>query len=112
MGAGIVKLATDASFQRHALEAEGLVLVSFGASWCGPCKLMAPALRYLAARRKDRLTVVKLDVDSSPATPKRYGVENFPVCILFRDGAELLRLDGYMPLKKVETALAPFLDPA
>ena len=112
MGAGFVRIVTDASFERSVLEADGLVLVSFGAPWCGPCKLMAPGLRYLAASRKDRLSVAKLDVDTSPASAKRFAVETFPVCILFDRGEEVTRLDGYMPLKKVEAELAPYLDPA
>jgi thioredoxin 1 len=111
MGAGIVRLVTDASFSRNVLEAEGFVLLSFGASWCGPCRLLAPALRFLAASRKDSLTIAKLDVDASPGTPERYGVQTFPTCILFRAGEEVARFDGYMPLRKLETALQPYLDP-
>lgn len=112
MGAGIVRIATDASFDRDVLAGEGLTLVSFGTSWCGPCKLLGPSLRYLAAQLKDRLKVMKLDVEASPATADRYGIETFPVTILFAGGAEVLRLDGYMPLRKIEAALQPHLDPA
>lgn len=110
MGAGFVRLCTDANFERDVLDSGRSVLVAFGTSWCGPCKLMAPALRALAATEKDRLTVAKLDVEASPATADRYQVERFPLCILFRDGKEIERLDGYMPLRKIETILAPHLD--
>jgi len=109
MGAGFVRLCTDENFERDVLGAERLVLVSFGASWCGPCRLLAPGLRALAAQQKDRLMVAKLDVEISPVTAERYGVETFPVCILFKDGQEIERLDGYMPLRKIETILAPHL---
>ena len=112
MGAGIVRLVGDSSFALSVLEAEGFVLVSFGAAWCGPCRLLAPALRYLGASRKDRLTVAKLDVDANPATTSNYGVTTFPVCILFRAGEEVARFDGYMPLRKLEAALEPYLGPA
>ncbi|MBV9883910.1 MAG: thiol reductase thioredoxin, partial [Sphingomonadaceae bacterium] len=67
MAAGFVRICTDASFERDVLRAEGLVLLAFGASWCGPCRLMAPALRALADIEKDRLKVAKLDVDANPA---------------------------------------------
>jgi thioredoxin 1 len=111
MGAGIVRIVTDASFERDVLRSGRLILVAFGAAWCGPCRLMSPGLRALAATRKDRLTVAKLDVDASPATTGLYGVETFPMCILFKAGEPVERLDGYMPLRKIEAALRPYLDP-
>jgi len=110
MSAGIVRIVSDASFEREVLGADRLALVSFGTSWCGPCKLLAPGLRALASMRKDRLMVAKCDVDANPAMADLYGIETFPVCILFRDGKEIERLDGYMPLRKIETILAPHLD--
>lgn len=109
MGAGIVRVVSDASFERTVLGADRLMLVAFGASWCGPCRLLAPGLRLLAINEKERLLVAKLNVDDSPATADRYGVETFPICILFRNGEEIARLDGYMPLRKIETLLAPHL---
>ncbi|HTU12559.1 MAG TPA: thioredoxin domain-containing protein [Allosphingosinicella sp.] len=110
MGAGIVRIVTDASFERDVLDSGRTILVAFGAVWCGPCQLMKPALRALAATHRDRLVVAKLDVEDSPATADRYGVETFPMGILFRDGEELARLDGYMPLRKIEALLAPHLE--
>ena len=110
MGAGFVRISTDASFEQDVLRSGRLVLVAFGASWCGPCRLMSPALRALAAIRKDRLMVTKLDVEANPATADRYGVATYPTCILFDAGEPVERLDGYMPLRKIEAALAPHLD--
>ena len=109
MSAGIVRIVTDASFEKDVLQPGRTVLVAFGASWCGPCHLMASGLRALASQQRDKLRVAKLDVDDNPDTADRYGVETFPVCILFRDGEEVTRLDGYMPLRKIETLLAPHL---
>jgi thioredoxin 1 len=109
MGAGIVRIVTDASFEKDVLQPGRTILVAFGASWCGPCHLMASGLRALAYQQRDRLRVARLDVDDSPATAGRYGVETFPLCILFRDGEEVTRLDGYMPLRKIETELVPHL---
>ena len=111
MGAGIVRVVSDASFEHSVLGADRLVLVAFGAPWCGPCRLLSPGLRALAATHRDRLTVAKLDADANPAAADRYGVETFPICILFRDGEEIARLDGYMPLRKIETLIGPHLEP-
>ncbi|HVQ10224.1 MAG TPA: thioredoxin domain-containing protein [Allosphingosinicella sp.] len=109
MGAGIVRIVTDTTFEHNVLRSGRLVLVVFGATWCGPCGLMAPALRALAASHSDRLIVAKLDVDDSPATADLYRVETYPMGILFRAGEEVARLDGYMPLRKIEAELAPHL---
>jgi len=109
VGAGFVRICTDANFERDVLGSSRPVLVAFGTSWCGPCRLLGPGLRALAATEKERLMVAKLDVDANPATAERYEVETFPVCILFSDGKEIERLDGYMPLRKIETLLAPHL---
>ena len=112
MGAGIVRIVSDATFEHNVLRSGRLILVVFGASWCGPCQLMAPALRAFAAAEKDRLIVAKLDVDASPETADRYGVATYPMCILFKAGEEIERLDGYMPLRKIETILRPHLGSA
>ena len=111
MGAGIVRIVTDASFERDVLRSGRLVLVAFGAPWCGPCRLLSSGLRALAAKERDRLTVAKLDADSNPASADRYGVESFPTCILFDAGEPVTRLDGFMPLRRMEAALQPYLDP-
>ncbi|MEA3030371.1 MAG: thioredoxin 1 [Sphingomonadales bacterium] len=112
MGAGFVRISTDASFERDVLRSGRLVLVAFGASWCGPCRLLAPGLRALASTQKDRLMVTKLDPEANPATADLYGVETYPTCILFKAGEEVERLDGYMPLRKIEARLRPYLDAA
>lgn len=109
MGAGIVRVVTDAGFERDVQASGRLFLVAFGASWCGPCRLMSPGLRALASRWNDRLTVGKIDVEANPASADRWGVDSFPTAILFRDGAEVARFDGYMPLRKLEAALEPHL---
>ncbi len=111
MGAGIVRILTDASFERDVSAPGRTILVAFGASWCGPCQLMSPALRAFASTHRDRLTVAKLDAEENPAAADRYGVETYPTCILFRDGAEIERLDGYMPLRRIETLIGPHLAP-
>ena len=111
MGAGIVRIVSDASFERDVLQPGRTILVAFGAPWCGPCNLMSSGLRALAAMHRDGLVVAKLNAEDNPVTADRYGVETYPMCILFREGAEIERLDGYMPLRKIETLLGPHLKP-
>ena len=110
MGAGFVRITTDSSFEQDVISSDRPVLVAFGASWCGPCRLLAPGLRALAGMEKDRLKVTKIDVDANPATTAHYGIESFPTCLLFKAGEPVERLDGYMPLRKIQTIVGPHLD--
>ena len=109
MGAGFVRISTDSSFDSDVLRSDRLILVAFGASWCGPCRLLAPGLRALASMEKDRLMVTKVDVDANPVTTDRFGVDTFPTCILFKSGEPVERLDGYLPLRKIQAILEPHL---
>ena len=77
---------TDAEFEEKVLGAEGPVLVDFWAEWCGPCKAIAPALEEIAGEMSGTLSVAKLDVDSNPSTPAKYGIRGIPTLILFKDG--------------------------
>ena len=93
-------------FKLNAIVAGGVVAATGGFI----AGVLAPGLRALASVEKDRLKVAKLDVDANPATTERYGVESYPTCILFRGGEPIERLDGYMPLRKIEAALQKHLD--
>ena len=76
----------DAEFDEKVLKAELPVLVDFWAEWCGPCKMIAPILEEIATEYAGKLAVAKVDIDSNPATPQRYGVRGIPTLILFKDG--------------------------
>lgn len=73
------------------------MLVDFWASWCGPCKMLAPVIEELGAQYDGKVTVGKVDVDQEQELAIRYGVMNIPTVILFQNGAEVDRLVGVLP---------------
>ena len=85
---------SDASFATEVLSSNKPVLVDFWATWCGPCKMVAPVLEEIAAERSAALTVAKLDVDANPDTARDFQVVSIPTLILFKDGQPVKRIVG------------------
>ncbi|MDX2425065.1 MAG: thioredoxin TrxA [Cycloclasticus sp.] len=77
---------SDDSFEQDVLNAEQPVLVDFWAEWCGPCKMIAPILDEIADEYAGKLKVVKLDIDSNPDMPRRFGVRGIPTLIIYKAG--------------------------
>ena len=98
-------MLTQDSFDRTIAESDIPILVDFYADWCGPCKMMAPAVDQLAAARTGRALVAKLNTDLAPATSQRFNVRGIPTTIVFRDGKESARLTGAVPYKELEKLL-------
>ena len=92
---------TDSSFQADVLDASKPVLVDFWAEWCGPCRMIAPALEELSAELGDRVNIVKLNIDENPEAPGKYGVRGIPTMILFKDGQVAATKIGALPKSKL-----------
>jgi len=92
---------TDQSFDTDVLKASTPVLVDFWAEWCGPCKVIAPALEEMAGSLAGRLTVAKMNIDENQQTPKKYGVRGIPTLMLFKDGQVAATKIGALPNNKL-----------
>ena len=77
---------SDDSFDADVLKGDGAILVDFWAEWCGPCKMIAPALEDIAREMDGRVTIAKINIDDNPLTPQKYGVRGIPTLMLFKDG--------------------------
>ena len=93
-GDGHPVTVTDTNFEQVVVRAARPVLVDFWASWCGPCRTVAPIVEQLAGEFAGRATVAKLDVDANPATSRRYGVQSIPTLIYYKGGREVDRVVG------------------
>lgn len=80
------KAISDSSFQADVIESDKPVLVDFWAEWCGPCKMIGPALEEIAEELGEDVVIAKLNIDDHPEAPARYGVRGIPTMILFKDG--------------------------
>ena len=88
---------SDATFESEVLKSTEPVLVDFWAEWCGPCKMIAPALEDIATEFKGRVRVAKVNIDENPQAPNTYGVRGIPTLILFKDGKPAATKVGAAP---------------
>ena len=93
---------SDATFESEVLKAAGPVVVDFWAEWCGPCRMIAPALEEIAGSLGEKVKIVKLNVDENPATAAKYNIQSIPTLMIFKDGNMSSRQIGAAPKQKLE----------
>ena len=98
----MVDSVTDKTFDQDVLKASGPVVVDFWAEWCGPCKMIAPALEEISKSLTGKVKIVKLNVDENPGTAAKFGIMSIPTLMLFKDGQLASRQVGAAPKQKLE----------
>ena len=93
---------SDATFESEVLKATGPVVVDFWAEWCGPCRMIAPALEEIAGSLGEKVKIVKLNVDENPQTAAKYGIQSIPTLMIFKNGSMSSRQVGAAPKQKLE----------
>ena len=96
MGAGTIAV-TDATFDKEVRQSDIPVVVDFWAEWCGPCRMIGPALEELAAEYEGKVKIVKINVDENGDTPASLGVRGIPALFLFKDGQVVSNKVGAAP---------------
>lgn len=96
---------TDTDFETKVINSKTPVMVDFWAPWCGPCKMAEPALEELSEVYKDKIEIVKINIDTDPANAQKFGVMSIPTTIMYKDGRELDRQIGFAGKESFESLI-------
>lgn len=102
-----MKVINEAEF--NEITKQGVVLVDFFATWCGPCKMLAPVLEKVAETMQGKAEIVKVDVDQENALAMKFGIMSVPTMIIFKDGEAVRQISGYQPQPALEAELKKFI---
>src|SRR3979490_392801 len=94
---GNIQSVTDGEFESLVLKSDIPVLVDFWATWCGPCRMIAPIVEQIHGELGEKVKILKMDIDENPATPMSLGIMSIPTVIIFNDGNAAERTVGYRP---------------
>src|SRR3977135_2577154 len=97
---GNIQSVTDGEFESLVLKSDIPVLVDFWATWCGPCRMIAPIVEQIHGELGAKVKILKMDIDEKPATPMALGIMSIPTVIIFKDGKAAERIIGYRPNMK------------
>ncbi|MGY3725115.1 thioredoxin [Granulicatella balaenopterae] len=103
----MVQSITDANFLEETKE--GVVLVDFWATWCGPCRMLAPVLEQLDEEIGDKVKITKMDVDQNKAVAAEFGIMSIPTLLVKKDGKVVEKLVGYQPKEKLTAVLEQYI---
>src|ERR1700761_8393299 len=107
-GPGVFEV-NDATFEQEVLQSDKPVLVDFWATWCGPCRALAPVVDQVASENEGKIKVMKMDVDRKNATPGRYGIRGIPALLLFKVGKVADTIVGYVPKDTIDKTITKVL---
>jgi thioredoxin 1 len=105
----MVKEINDANFSEEVINSEIPVIVDFWASWCGPCKMLAPVMEEVASELNGKATFVKVNVDENPVTSNQFRVASIPTVLVFKGGKVVQTMVGFRPKQSVKSAIEQFI---
>jgi thioredoxin 1 len=96
---------TDSTFNEKVLNSDKPIFVDFWATWCGPCKMLAPVIETVSQNLEGKVEIAKVDVDQNPQISQTYGITNIPTMILFDKGKPVGKLVGFRPADQIEASI-------
>jgi thioredoxin 1 len=100
---------TDENFEQEVLQSDKPAIIDFWAEWCGPCRVIAPIIKELAAQYDGQVKIVKMDIDEHQKTPGKYGVRAIPTVLAFKDGQVVEQLQGARPKADFESMVSKLI---